>query len=84
MTKYTLIIGLSALFLANAVALYAGDIKGKVKAKGWKHSGDAVIYIDKIPGKQFDPPKEPATMDQKILSSFRIFSRFSPERPLIT
>jgi plastocyanin len=47
--------------------LLAGDIKGKVKAKGVKHSGDAVIFIDKIPGKTFQPPKEHVTMDQKNL-----------------
>lgn len=47
---------------------YAGDIKGKVKAKGAKHSGDAVIYIDSIPGKKFETPKEHAKMDQKNLT----------------
>jgi plastocyanin len=47
--------------------LFAGDIKGKVKARGVKHSGDAVIFIDKIPGKTFQPPKEHAIMDQKNL-----------------
>jgi len=45
----------------------AGDIKGKVKAKGVKHSGDAVIYIDKIPSKTFEQPKEHAKIDQKNL-----------------
>jgi plastocyanin len=49
------------------ILLNAGDIRGKVKAKGAKHNGDAVIYIDKIPGKTFQPPKEHATMDQKNL-----------------
>ncbi len=49
------------------ILLNAGDIRGKVKAKGAKHSGDAVMYIDKIPGKIFQPPKEHATMDQKNL-----------------
>ena len=46
---------------------FAGDIKGKVKAKGAKHSGNAVIYIDEIPEKKFDPPKNHLTMDQKNL-----------------
>lgn len=67
MKKHVLVIGVGVLFLCHTGTLAAGDIKGKVKAKGWKHSGDAVIYIDKIPGKQFDAPKEPATMDQKNL-----------------
>ncbi len=46
----------------------AGEIKGVVKAKGTKHSGNAVIYIDKIPGKTFDASKDHAKMDQKNLS----------------
>jgi plastocyanin len=46
---------------------FTGDIKGKVKAKGVKHSGNAVIYIDEIPEKKFDPPKNHLTMDQKNL-----------------
>lgn len=55
------------LLLALPMLLCAGDIKGKVKAKGARHSGDAVIFIDKIPGKTFRPPEEPAVMDQKNL-----------------
>ncbi|MBI4536139.1 MAG: hypothetical protein HY708_07660 [Ignavibacteriae bacterium] len=46
---------------------WAGDIKGKVKAVGAKNNANAVVYIEKIPGKTFDPPKNPATMDQKNL-----------------
>jgi plastocyanin len=45
----------------------AGNISGKVKAKGVKNSGDAIVYIDKIAGKKFDPPKEHGKMDQKKL-----------------
>ena len=48
-------------------SLFAGDIKGKVKAVGAKNSANAVIYIEKVPGKTFDPPKESVTMDQKNL-----------------
>jgi plastocyanin len=49
----------------------AGTITGTVKAKGVKNSGDAVIYIAKIPSKTFPAPKEHAVVDQKNL-------RFSP------
>ncbi len=45
----------------------AGDISGTVKAKGVKNSGDAVIYIDKIPSKTFPAPAEHAVMNQKNL-----------------
>ncbi len=46
----------------------AGTITGKVKAKGAKNGGNAVIYLDKIKGKTFEPPKEHARMDQKNLA----------------
>ncbi len=55
------------LLLVAPMIVYGGEIKGKVKAKGAKHSGDAVVYIDKMPGKTFQPPKEAAVMDQKNL-----------------
>jgi len=60
-------------FAAGALLLvgpstFAGSIAGKVKAKGAKNSGDAVIYIDKIPSKTFPAPSEHARMDQKNLS----------------
>ncbi|HLF14068.1 MAG TPA: hypothetical protein VI932_04190 [Bacteroidota bacterium] len=59
------LLGFSVCLVCGA---YAGDIKGKVKAKGARHGGDAVVYIDSIPGKKFDPPKEHAKMDQKNLT----------------
>jgi plastocyanin len=50
-----------------ALSSEAGNIVGTVKAKGVKNSADAVIYIEKISGKTFSPPKEHAKMDQKNL-----------------
>ncbi len=47
--------------------LMAGDIQGKVTAKGRKNNGGAVIYISKIEGKTFAPPKQHAKIDQKNL-----------------
>ena len=55
------------LFIGLPENLLAGDIQGKITAKGRKHNGDAVIYIQKIEGKTFQPLKEPVTMDQKNL-----------------
>jgi plastocyanin len=57
----------SVLLLAGVQLALAGGITGKVKAKGVKHSGDAIIYIDKIAGKTFSPPKEHPRIDQKNL-----------------
>ena len=61
-------VALVTLLICTLSASLAGDIKGKVKAKGVKHSGDAVIYVEKIPGKKFEAPKEHAKMDQKNLT----------------
>lgn len=59
--------GITALVICTMSISSAGDIKGKVKAKGVKHSGDAVIYVEKVAGKKFEAPKEHAKMDQKNL-----------------
>lgn len=56
------------LLLGVANLSFAGNISGKITAKGAKNGGDAVVYIAKITGKTFDPPKEHPLMDQKNLS----------------
>jgi len=53
--------------LASIQPALAGGVTGKVKAKGVKNSGDAIIYIDKIAGKTFSAPKEHSRIDQKNL-----------------
>jgi plastocyanin len=50
-----------------AVPLIAGEIHGKVTAKGLRDSSDAVVYIDKVPGKTFAPPSVHGRMNQKSL-----------------
>jgi plastocyanin len=63
--RYVLI---TTLFLSLSLsALIAGNIIGKVKAKGVKNSADAVVYIEKVPGGSFPAPKEHAKVDQKNL-----------------
>lgn len=61
------IIIISAILLVGLNLSLAGSITGTVKAKGVKNSGDAVIYIVKIPSKTFPAPKGHAMMDQKNL-----------------
>lgn len=54
-----------ALFLTTGVsALVAGDIHGKVVAKGLRPAADAVVYIDKVAGKTFVPPSAHAKINQ--------------------
>jgi len=50
-----------------AVPLVAGDIHGKVAAKGARDSSDAVVYLDSAPGNASVPPTAHARMDQKNL-----------------
>src|SRR5512143_1566498 len=56
-----------ALLALLASSLQAGDLHGKVVCKGVRDSGDAVVWIDTIPGKTFPAPKEHAKMDQSNL-----------------
>jgi plastocyanin len=54
----------ACIICTSAVPVLAGNIVGKIKAKGVKNGGDAVIYIDKIASKTFPAPKDHAKMDQ--------------------
>jgi plastocyanin len=53
----------SALFALAATA-QAGEIKGKVTVQGIKSAEDIVVYVDEIPGRKFDAPKEHALINQ--------------------
>lgn len=48
--------------------MQAGDITGNIKTKKAKYKKNAVVYIDKINGKNFDSPKEHQILDQKNLT----------------
>jgi plastocyanin len=60
-------LGCVALLALLASSLPAGDLHGKVVCKGVRDSGDAVVWIDAIPGKTFPAPKEHAKVDQSNL-----------------
>jgi plastocyanin len=67
--KSTIFTLVSLVLLLGIVNLsIAGNIVGKVTAKGAKNSADAVIYIDSVAGKTFAPPKDHPKMDQKNLA----------------
>jgi plastocyanin len=65
--KYTFVAVFAALLFCAASAR-SGEIKGKVHAIGARDNANAVVFIEKIPGKTFPAPKEHALMDQKNLS----------------
>jgi plastocyanin len=52
------------LLMTLPVSLQAGAITGKVVLRGLRDSANAVVYIQKIPGKTFQPPRDPVKMDQ--------------------
>jgi len=52
---------------AVAAPVLAGDLHGKVAAKGVRDSADAVVYLAAIPGKTFPAPAEHAKINQQNL-----------------
>jgi len=44
-----------------------GTIKGKVKCRRVRHSGDTVVYIEKVGDNNYDVPTEHGTVDQMNL-----------------
>lgn len=66
MWKLLMNIAIIALIAINMA--FADEITGTVKAIGVKHSGNAVIYIEKIEGKSFEAPEEHTVIDQENLT----------------
>ena len=42
----------------------SGDITGKVQCRRVRHSGDAVVYIEKVGSNNYEPPTEHGVVDQ--------------------
>lgn len=66
-SKFFLATSVLILFFATS-SLTAGDLTGKITARGARDAGNAVVYIGKIAEKTFTPPKEPVEMDQKDMT----------------
>ena len=56
------------LTLALANAGKANEIKGKVSVQGIKSAENIAVYVDVIPDKKFDAPKEPIVIDQRKMA----------------
>jgi plastocyanin len=56
---------LGALFVAGFAQ--AGDVQGKVSAAGLKSAENIAVYVDAVPGKEFDPPVQHVSVDQRNL-----------------
>ncbi|HVS86878.1 MAG TPA: carboxypeptidase regulatory-like domain-containing protein [Candidatus Acidoferrum sp.] len=58
----------ATITLALAGASWANEIKGKVSVQGIKSAENIAVYVDAIPGKKFDPPKDRVVVDQRKMS----------------
>ncbi|HKW63739.1 MAG TPA: plastocyanin/azurin family copper-binding protein [Candidatus Acidoferrum sp.] len=58
----------AGLVLALAGAGSANEIKGKVSVQGIKSAENIAVYVDAIPDKKFDAPKEPVVIDQRKMA----------------
>jgi plastocyanin len=46
----------------------AADVEGQVVVRTARDNANVVVYIDRIPGKRFNPPTEPVVLDQVNLT----------------
>ena len=58
----------SGLILILAGASRTNEIKGKVSVQGIKSAENIAVYVDAIPDKKFDAPKEHVTVDQRKMA----------------
>ena len=58
----------AGLVVAFAGVGRANEIKGKVSVQGIKSAENVVVYVDAIPDKKFDAPKESITVDQRKMA----------------
>ena len=58
----------ATITVALAAAAMAGDVKGTVTVQGLKSAEGIAVYIDAIPGKKFDAPKDHVTVDQRRMA----------------
>ena len=56
------------LILLLAGGSRANEVKGKVSVQGIKSAENIAVYVDAIPDKKFDAPKEPVVIDQRKMT----------------
>jgi plastocyanin len=54
--------------LVSASLSWAGEIKGKVSVQGIRSAEHIAVYVDAIPGKNFDPPSQHTIIDQRKMT----------------
>ena len=58
----------AGLTLASVGVAKANEIKGKVSVQGIKSAENIAVYVDVIPDKKFDAPKDPVVIDQRKMA----------------
>ena len=58
----------ASITLALGGASWANDIKGKVSVQGIKSAENIAVYVDAIPDKKFDLPKDHIVVDQRKMA----------------
>src|SRR5580693_12214 len=58
----------ASITLALAGVSWANEIKGKVSVQGIKSAENIAVYVDAIPDKKFDAPKDHVVVDQKKMA----------------
>jgi plastocyanin len=58
----------ASLMLALTTAVKANEIKGKVSVQGIKSAENIAVYVDAIPDKKFEAPKDPVVVDQRKMA----------------
>jgi len=56
------------LTLALVSVVKANEIKGKVSVQGMKSAENIAVYVDVIPDKKFDAPKDAVVIDQRKMA----------------
>ncbi len=63
--KAAVAVGLTLVLVSAAKA---NEIKGKVSVQGIKSAENIAVYVDAIPDKKFEAPKEPVVIDQRKMA----------------
>ena len=63
--KAAIAVGLSVVLVSVS---RANEIKGKVSVQGIKSADNIAVYVDAIPDKKFDAPKDPVVIDQRKMA----------------
>jgi len=58
----------ASITLVLAGASRGNEIKGKVSVQGIKTAENIAVYVDVIPDKKFDPPKDHVVIDQRKMA----------------